>query len=665
MTLQPARIICAIDFSSLTPQAVNYAAKMAQTLGAELFLFHAVFYAKDPIRDGDISGRANQWRVEASKKIETLKELMSGVHVKWQPVFTEGEPVAELEKAVRRHRINLALAASHEFSALKRMFIGTVVERMARRLTIPLMIMRLPEQPTTIEVSDTHFKRILVACNATQNDQALLDVALFFARRFQAELHLCHAAESPLAEEIIDPTEGPYEEVQTTLQKRLKEQLMQNLTHVSDLPAAPKTVVIPSPPHEALRDYAREFHPDLIIVGVKPEGVIKKHLIGSTTESVLRHAKTTTVIVPLPKTASLHHEKKPSMGTGIVMDKRFLSHCPAEGHPENHRRLEVIYQGLANLKTESPLVYVKPRQATSKEITWIHHPRYERNIAATSGQPEVHLTPDTHTSAGSYTAALLAAGGMFEALTQIKAGTIQNALVLARPPGHHAEQSRAMGYCLFNTVALGAKFAQNELGLKRVLIVDWDVHHGNGTQHAFETDSSVLFFSLHQFPMFPGTGIFTETGHGKGEGYTINIPLPKGYGDGEYLALFESILKPITMTFKPDVILVSAGFDTHRSDPIGGMQMTADGFAGMTRILMDLADRCCAGRMALCLEGGYHLKALQKSIERVILELTGTTRSVIDEMIARADPAKVDYAIKRCTHVHQNYWSCLKSVADN
>lgn len=352
------------------------------------------------------------------------------------------------------------------------------------------------------------------------------------------------------------------------------------------------------------------------------------------------------------------------MPTGIVLDKRFLSHRPAEGHPENHRRLEAVYQNLAGLETASPLVYIQPRRATSEEIAWIHHPHYVSNIAATSGQSEVHLTPDTHTSAGSYTAVLLAAGGMFEALSQIKAGTIGNAFVLARPPGHHAEQSRAMGYCLFNTVALGAKFAQNQLGFERVLIVDWDVHHGNGTQHAFETDNSVLFFSMHQSPLFPGTGIFTETGQGKGEGYTINIPLPKGYGDGEYLAIFESILKPITMAFKPNLILVSAGFDTHTSDPIGGMRMTAKGFAGMTRVLMDLANRCCAGRMALCLEGGYHLKALQKSIASVIFELTGTTRSGIDEIVAHADPAKIDYAIKRCTHVHQNYWPCLQSVAD-
>ncbi len=356
MTLPPARIICAIDFSSLTPQVVSYAAKMARTLSAELFLFHAIFHAKDPVRDGNITGRSNQWRAEASRHIDTLKGLMPETDVEWQPIVTEGEPVAELEKAVRHHRIDLALAASHEFSALKRMFIGTVIERMARRLTIPLMIMRLPEAPAAIDAPRIHFKRILMACSATPNDQALLDVARFFTRRFQAQLHLCHAVESPLAEEIIDPTEGPYEEVQATLQKRLKTRLAKHFGQVADLPAPPSIAVIPAAPHEALRDCRRDFQPDLIIVGVKPEGVIKKRLIGSTTESILRHAKTTIVIVPLPKTAPLKHDNQPSMGTGIVMDKRFLAHHPAEGHPENHQRLEAIYQDLANLKTASPLV---------------------------------------------------------------------------------------------------------------------------------------------------------------------------------------------------------------------------------------------------------------------------------------------------------------------
>jgi len=347
------------------------------------------------------------------------------------------------------------------------------------------------------------------------------------------------------------------------------------------------------------------------------------------------------------------------MHTGIVTDERFLSHRPARGHPDSHKRLYAIYEGIGDLNASSPLIEIVPRLATAEEIAWVHHPQYVKLIAATAGQTQVRLTPDTHTSAGSYTAALLAAGGLFEALSCMAAGEIDNAIVLARPPGHHAEQSRAMGFCLFNTIALGARFAQNALGWRRVLIVDWDVHHGNGTQHAFESDDSVLFFSLHQFPMFPGTGIFTETGLGRGEGYTINIPLPKGYGNAEYLAIFEAILKPVATAFSPDLILVSAGFDTHTSDPIGGMRMTSEGYAAMTRFLIDLADICCKGRLALCLEGGYNRKALKRSVRRVIQELSGTKLTAIDDMIANADPSKSGYAIKRCIHVHSHYWNCL------
>ncbi len=348
------------------------------------------------------------------------------------------------------------------------------------------------------------------------------------------------------------------------------------------------------------------------------------------------------------------------MRTGIVIDQRFLSHRTAEGHPESHQRLEAIYESLADLKAPSALLEIVPRLATTEEIAWVHQSHYVRRVAATAGHSQVRLTPDTLTSAGSYTAALLAAGGLFEALTRIQAGTIDNAIVLARPPGHHAEQSRAMGFCLFNTIALGARFAQNVLGMKRVLIVDWDVHHGNGTQHAFERDDSVLFFSLHQFPLFPGTGIFTETGLGRGEGYTINIPLAKGYGNAEYLAIFEAILKPVAMAFKPELVLVSAGFDTHAADPIGGMRMTAEGFGALTRFLMDLAQACCDGRMALCLEGGYHYQALQRSVRSVLFELTGTVQTDIKGMSAQADPAKTRYAVKRCVQVHQSYWACLR-----
>ncbi|MCP4692222.1 MAG: histone deacetylase [Desulfobacterales bacterium] len=304
-------------------------------------------------------------------------------------------------------------------------------------------------------------------------------------------------------------------------------------------------------------------------------------------------------------------------------------------------------------------VEIEPRPASEKEVCLVHAPEYLNRIAATEGKEYSHLTADTHASAGSYQAAMLAAGGVLRAIEQVKAGELQHAFALVRPPGHHAERSRAMGFCLFSNTAIGAMFARRELGLKRVLIIDWDVHHGNGTQHAFEEDPSVLFFSLHQHPLFPGTGVFTETGLGPGEGYTVNLPLPKGYGDGEYAAIFEKVLRPIAKEFAPELILVSAGFDTHAADPLGGMRMTEAGFAGLTRSLMETAEMCGDGKLVFVLEGGYDQCSIANSTRAVLDELTGVTVSSPSRMAERAVPKKLGYAVSRCQHVHQRFWKGL------
>jgi acetoin utilization deacetylase AcuC-like enzyme len=190
-------------------------------------------------------------------------------------------------------------------------------------------------------------------------------------------------------------------------------------------------------------------------------------------------------------------------------------------------------------------------------------------------------------------------------------------------------------------------------------LIDWDVHHGNGTQHVFEQDSSVLFFSIHQYPHFPGTGLFTETGRGTGEGYTANIPLPKGYGDGEYVYLLEHLLRPMALEFKPDLIIVSAGFDTHLQDTMGGMRMSAAGFGAITRVVMDIAETCCAGKLVLTLEGGYHLAALKESIQAVLLELTNKTITDTQKIAAQADKKKIGYVLKRFLPVQRQFWQNL------
>lgn len=342
--------------------------------------------------------------------------------------------------------------------------------------------------------------------------------------------------------------------------------------------------------------------------------------------------------------------------TGIVRDPGYLNHVTDEGHVENLRRLETIYAMLDSPDMAGNFAEIMPRQAEEEEILLIHSPEYLKKIAATEGTELTSLTPDTHVSAGSYQAALLAAGGLFEAISKVVSGELKNAFALVRPPGHHAEKSRAMGFCLFNNAALGAMFARDILGLGRVLIVDWDVHHGNGTQHAFEHDPAVLFFSVHQHPFFPGTGLFTESGRGRGEGFTVNVPIPKGYGDGEYVALFENLLRPLVIEFAPELILVSAGFDTHKSDRMGGMKMTPAGFAGLTRSLMDTAEICCDGKLVLSLEGGYNLTALGASVKAVLRELAGFTNCSPPEMAARAARRKLKYAMKRSLYVQREFW---------
>ena len=216
-----------------------------------------------------------------------------------------------------------------------------------------------------------------------------------------------------------------------------------------------------------------------------------------------------------------------------------------------------------------------------------------------------------------------------------------------------------MGFCLFNNVALAAEFARKNLGMERVLIIDWDVHHGNGTQHLFERDPAVLFFSIHQYPHFPGTGFFTEAGIGPGEGYTVNLPIPRGYGDGEYVAILSAILPPLAEEFRPDLILVSAGFDMHPEDPMGGMQVTSRGFSGMTRCIMELADQCCGGKLVLSLEGGYCIDAIGEVVKAVLMELAGLTCCHLPDMVDQARPKKVLYALKRSVNVQRQYWKAL------
>ncbi len=345
--------------------------------------------------------------------------------------------------------------------------------------------------------------------------------------------------------------------------------------------------------------------------------------------------------------------------TGIVRSLAFLDHLTPQGHPENRKRLEAIHSMLDRSGLRRRLVLIEAREATDKEILLVHSVAHLEKLAATARRDVTALTPDTIASTGSCRAARLAAGGVLEAVARVADGRLANAFALVRPPGHHAERNRAMGYCLFNNIALAAAYARKVLGLDRVLILDWDVHHGNGTQHIFEQDDRVLFVSIHQYPHFPGTGCFTDAGIGRGEGYSINIPIPGGYGDAEYAAILPALLRPVAAEFKPDLILVSAGFDPHAADPAGGMRLTPRGFAALTRCLLDSAAACCGGRLVLVLEGGYDVHTIGDSVAAVLKELSGATKTAVADMAATANSKQVIYALKRVMNVQRRYWKSL------
>jgi acetoin utilization deacetylase AcuC-like enzyme len=322
----------------------------------------------------------------------------------------------------------------------------------------------------------------------------------------------------------------------------------------------------------------------------------------------------------IEKTAALKVEV---MGrTGFVYHPQYLEHDMGAGHPESPDRLRAIVARLERSGVFSRLVRIEPFPASDEWITQVHTVSYVETLkrrAPTSGR--VSLDPDTSMSSGSLAAAYLAAGGALAAADAIVAGSVEHAFCAVRPPGHHAEHDRAMGFCLFNNVAIAARYLQRRHAMARVLIVDWDVHHGNGTQHTFENDPSVLFFSTHQYPFYPGTGRATETGDGRGAGATINVPMNVGEGDDTYREVFQKVLLPAADAFQPDFVIVSAGFDAHKDDPLASMGLTEEGYADLTRMVVSIARRHSRGRLLSCLEGGYNLQALSASVERHLLAL--------------------------------------------
>jgi acetoin utilization deacetylase AcuC-like enzyme len=334
-------------------------------------------------------------------------------------------------------------------------------------------------------------------------------------------------------------------------------------------------------------------------------------------------------------------------------------------HPECPARLEVIYAMLEETELLGSFTEITPRMAEKDELLPVHSPDHIRRLQATEGKESVYLDPDTCTSPLSHEAALLAAGGLCVAVEQVEKGLLDNGFALVRPPGHHAERDKSKGFCLYNNVAVAASYARNTLGLDRILIVDWDLHHGNGTQHCFESDPAVLYFSIHRSFFYPGSGRLREAGKGPGKGYTVNIPLAPGFGDGDYLTLFEKILKPIAFEYKPDFILVSAGFDIHYRDPLGGMRVTPKGFGAMTRSILQIAEQCCKGKVVMALEGGYDLEGLRDSVREVVKELAGLQFTDPVEIMATANRKKMNHVLWRVGRVYRRYWKNLTTDSDS
>ena len=300
---------------------------------------------------------------------------------------------------------------------------------------------------------------------------------------------------------------------------------------------------------------------------------------------------------------------------GYISPKVCLEHDTGLGHPECIARLDSINRHLTQCGLMSDLITLKARPAKSTEATTVHRQSHVQRVIDTIESGRHAFDPDTRVSARSLEAAWLAAGSALSGLDQIRQGNLSRVFCGVRPPGHHAESNRVMGFCLFNNVAIAAQAAIDSGLAKRVLIVDWDVHHGNGTQEIFETSNDVFYYSTHQYPFYPGTGAADERGYGIGEGFTLNRPLPAGTGDRDFLVAMEADLKAIADRFKPELVIISAGFDAHDRDPLGSLHITDEGFAEMTRMVASVANDHARGRVLSVLEGGYDLKALASSVE--------------------------------------------------
>ncbi len=341
------------------------------------------------------------------------------------------------------------------------------------------------------------------------------------------------------------------------------------------------------------------------------------------------------------------------MKVGLVYDPIYLEHDTGN-HVENSQRLVAMVAHLEQTGAKERLTLLSPRRASVEEIQMVHDPAYVAMIESKARMGGGWLDPDTVMCPRSYEVALWAAGGFLTAVEGVMTGHLDSAFALVRPPGHHATYDRAMGFCLFNNMAVGARFALAQYDVDRILIVDFDVHHGNGTQDAFYSDSQVLYFSTHQYPFYPGSGAMNEVGEGEGEGFTVNFPMFAGWGDDEYLRAFDEVLVPVARRFRPQLILISAGFDPHWADSLAMIQVSVAGFAQMVKVLKNLAGELCQGRLALTLEGGYNLEVAASAVKATFDVLLGSSDEIADPLgrSPRTSSSGFEEHIRKVKEVH-------------
>ena len=300
--------------------------------------------------------------------------------------------------------------------------------------------------------------------------------------------------------------------------------------------------------------------------------------------------------------------------TGLVYSEEYLKHATPEGHPESARRAEIVIKGLTDEGHLEKMERIEPRLAARDEVTRCHAPKYFETAKADveHGLPDLS-SGDTHIMERSFDVALLAAGGVMNAVDAVVGGKVKNAFCVVRPPGHHATPIKGMGFCLFNNIAIGARHAQAKHKIGKVLIADWDVHHGNGTQDIFYDDGSVMFFDTHQAPWYPGTGDASENGTGKGLNCIINNPFPAGAGRAEVYGAFQKRLVDAANKFKPELVMISAGFDSRAGDPLGQFKLSDEDFVDLTKVMLHIAKEHAGGRLVSVMEGGYNLRGLMKA----------------------------------------------------